>query len=52
MAILRGDTLADRQHVIELAPSVLGHRILLSFTGEAEGWTIQKLIDQIIKNID
>ncbi|MCB0279042.1 MAG: MoxR family ATPase [Calditrichaeota bacterium] len=51
MAVLRGDTLADREHVKELAPSVLGHRILLSFSGEADGWTIEKLVDRIVQKL-
>ena len=47
LAAIRGDLLVEKRHVNELLEPVLMHRILISYTGEAEGWSKQKLIEAI-----
>lgn len=51
LAALRGEFLAERKHIDDVLSAVLSHRVMLSFTGEAEGWTVEKLIDEIKQQI-
>ena len=47
LAAIRGDLLAEKHHVDELLDSVLSHRVLISYTGEAEGFSKDKLISEL-----
>jgi MoxR-like ATPase len=47
LAASRGEFLAEQHHVNEIAHAVLSHRVMLSFSGEAEGWTVEKIIDEL-----
>jgi MoxR-like ATPase len=50
-AILLGKNCADKDDINNLLYAILRHRIIINFTGEAEGITQEFIIDEIIKNL-
>jgi MoxR-like ATPase len=52
LALINGDTIANRSHVNELLEDVLTHRIMLSFEAEANDYTIKQLIEDIKKKLN
>jgi MoxR-like ATPase len=40
----------SKEHVKYVAPSVLRHRIIVNFIGEAEQWTPIRLIELLLEN--
>ena len=49
-ALLKGDSVVNKEHVRYVAPSVLRHRIIVNFIGEAEQWTPIRLIELLLEN--
>ena len=49
-ALLKGDSVVSKEHVRYVAPSVLRHRIIVNFIGEAEQWTPIRLIELLLEN--
>ena len=50
-AALRGHEVADPEDVRAVAHSVLGHRVLLNFQAEAEGVSVDRVIDQLLASV-
>lgn len=50
-ALLMGRGFVVPQDLQDLAPSVLRHRIRLSYEGEAEGWTSDRVVSEILSAI-
>ena len=50
-ALLEGRAHVSPADILALAAPVLRHRILLSYRAEAEGITVEKIIDQIIDHV-
>jgi len=50
-AMLNNKNYVTPLDIIEIAPEVLRHRIILSYKAEAEEITTDKIIDQILKEI-
>jgi len=50
-ALLNGKSYVTPQNIKNVAKSVLRHRILLSYEGQAEGITTDKIIDEILSKI-
>jgi MoxR-like ATPase len=50
-AMLNNKNYVTPLDIIEMAPDVLRHRIILSYKAEAEEITVDKIIDQILKEI-
>ena len=50
-ALLKGDTFLKPQHVKNIAYDVLRHRIILNYTGQAEGIKIEELIAEILAKV-
>lgn len=48
VAWLHGDAYVSPEHIQEMAPDILRHRLLLSFEAEAEGVTSDDLIQRLI----
>lgn len=51
LAFIRGDQFVTPDHIKEVAPDVLRHRILTSFEAEAKGVTSDDIIRVILKSI-
>ena len=51
-AVLQGRLTPSVDDVINVAQSVLQHRIIISFAAEAEGITPQKIITKIISELN
>ncbi len=51
MALLRGEGFVTPDHVKELAPDVLGHRVVLEPRARAEGETGRRLIDRALRQV-
>ena len=51
LAFIRGDKFVSPDHIKEVAPDVLRHRILTSFEAEAKGITSDDIIRVILKSI-
>lgn len=49
-ALIDGRLTPDKEDIINSAPLVLGHRLILSFKGEMENISKGEIIDEIIKN--
>ena len=49
-ALLKGDPVVSKEHVRYVAASVLRHRIIVNFIGEAEQWTPIRLIELLLEN--
>ncbi|MDB6036535.1 MAG: ATPase family associated with various cellular [Verrucomicrobiales bacterium] len=50
-ALLAGRAHVKREDIDALAPSVLRHRILLNYRAEAEGITVQKVIQRLLDGV-
>ena len=51
-AALHGSPIVRREDIAAVAPPVLRHRMKLNFQAEAEGTTVEQIIEEIIKNVD
>jgi MoxR-like ATPase len=51
MAMLRGRTYATPQDVFDLAPEVLGHRLLLTYDALARDITADHIIQRILATV-
>ncbi len=51
-AALHGSPILRREDIAAVAPPVLRHRMKLNFQAEAEGTTVEQIIEEIIKNVD
>ena len=50
-ALLKGDPFIKPQHVKDVAHEVMRHRIILNYTGEAEGISTEDVIDEILAKV-
>jgi MoxR-like ATPase len=50
-ALLAGRAHVKQEDIDALAPSVLRHRILLNYRAEAEGITVQKVIQRLLESV-
>ncbi|MDD5253554.1 MAG: MoxR family ATPase [Candidatus Nanoarchaeia archaeon] len=50
-ALLKGNSFVTPQHVKDVARSVLRHRILLNYEGQAENVTSDQIIDEILSKV-
>ncbi|MEO0179820.1 MAG: MoxR family ATPase [candidate division WOR-3 bacterium] len=48
---LRGDPVPTTNHMREIAHDVLRHRIILNFHAEADGITVDSLIDELLRRV-
>ncbi len=51
-AALHGSPVVRREDIAAVAPPVLRHRMKLNFQAEAEGTTVEQIIQEIIHNVD
>ncbi len=51
MALWHGESHATKEYVDKLAAPVLRHRILLNYRAEAEGATVEDVIERIVKEV-
>ncbi len=49
LAWMRGDTYVSPEHIQDVAPEILRHRLLLTFEAEAEGITTDDYIDNLLE---
>jgi len=49
LAWMRGDTYVSPQHIQDVAPEILRHRLLLTFEAEAEGITTDDFIQNLLE---
>lgn len=47
-ALLNGDMAVDQTHIDSMVPLVLPHRLILTYQAVAEGWTSQKIINELL----
>jgi MoxR-like ATPase len=52
LALLRGRAFATPEDVKELAPPVLRHRLVLSYEAEAEGVSVEDIIDRLLLAVE
>ena len=52
LALVRGRSYVTPEDVKELAPSVLRHRIVLTYEAEAEGTAVAEVIDRILLAVE
>jgi MoxR-like ATPase len=52
LALVRGRAYVTPEDVKELAPSVLRHRLVLTYEAEAEGVTAEEIIDRILLAVE
>ena len=52
LALLRGRAFVTPEDVKELAPAVLRHRIVLTYEAEAEGATVEEIIERILLAVE
>ncbi|MBI2647119.1 ATPase, partial [Candidatus Woesearchaeota archaeon] len=50
-ALLRGDTHIKPQHVKNVAHDVLRHRIILDYSGQAEGAKVEDIISEMLSKV-
>ena len=50
-ALLKGDSYIKPQHVKDVAYDVLRHRIILNYTGQAEGIKVEDIISEILSKV-
>jgi len=50
-ALLKGDTYIRPQHVKNVAYDVLRHRIILNYTGQAEGINVDTIISEVLSKV-
>ncbi len=51
LAWLRDDPVPTGNHIREIAHDVLRHRVILNFHAEADGITVESLVDELLKRI-
>ncbi len=51
-AAMHGSPVVRREDIIAVAPAVLRHRIKLNFQAEAEGFSVEQIIQEIIQEVD
>jgi MoxR-like ATPase len=52
LALVRGRSYVTPEDVKELAPSVLRHRLVLTYEAEAEGATVEEIIERILLAVE
>jgi MoxR-like ATPase len=52
LALTRGRSFVTPEDVKELAPSVLRHRLVLTYEAEAEGATVEEIVDRILLAVE
>jgi MoxR-like ATPase len=52
LALVRGRAFVTPEDIKELAPSVLRHRIVLTYEAEAEGATVEEIVDRILLAVE
>ena len=52
LALVRGRSYVTPEDVKELAPAVLRHRLVLTYEAEAEGVTVEEIIDRILLAVE
>ncbi|MFV2072204.1 MAG: AAA family ATPase [Thermoanaerobaculales bacterium] len=52
LALIRGRSFVTPEDVKELAPSVLRHRMVLTYEAEAEGATVEEITDRILLAVE
>jgi len=52
LALVRGRAYVTPEDVKELAPSVLRHRLVLTYEAEAEGATVEEIIDRVLLAVE
>ncbi len=52
LALVRGRAFVTPEDVKELAPSVLRHRMVLTYEAEAEGATVEEITDRILLAVE
>jgi MoxR-like ATPase len=50
-ALMEGRSYGVPQDVKDVAHDILRHRIRLSYDGEASGWTMDRVIDELLKSV-
>ena len=51
-ALVRGRSYVTPEDVKELAPTVLRHRIVLTYEAEAEGVTVEEVVDRMLLAVE
>ncbi|MGC8894344.1 MAG: AAA family ATPase [candidate division WOR-3 bacterium] len=51
LAWLRGDPVPTSLHIKEIAHDVMRHRVILNFHAEADGITVDGLVDELLKKV-
>lgn len=52
LALVRGRSFVSPEDIKELAPAVLRHRLVLTYEAEAEGATVDEIIDRILLAVE
>jgi MoxR-like ATPase len=52
LALVRGRSYVSPEDVKELAPAVLRHRLVLTYEAEAEGATVDEIVDRILLAVE
>ena len=52
LALVRGRAYVTPEDVKELAPSVLRHRLVLTYEAEAEGATVEEITERILLAVE
>jgi MoxR-like ATPase len=52
LALVRGRSFVSPEDVKELAPAVLRHRLVLTYEAEAEGATVEEIIDRLLLAVE
>jgi MoxR-like ATPase len=52
LALVRGRSYVSPEDVKELAPAVLRHRLVLTYEAEAEGATVEEIVDRILLAVE
>ena len=52
MAMVRGRAYVTPEDVKELAPMVLRHRMVLTYEAEAEGVTVEEVVDRMLLAVE
>jgi MoxR-like ATPase len=52
LALIRGRSFVTPEDVKELAPAVLRHRLVLTYEAEAEGATVEEIVDRILLSVE
>jgi MoxR-like ATPase len=49
-AILSGQNIVNSGHIRAVIPPILRHRVILNFIGEAEKWTADQIVEQLLEH--